>query len=497
LGKTVELFKKQYASFEEQDRDILEVYDSLYKIATAGGDKSQDYKIGSLSHLIRQLDPLSARYLVRIPQAVMRLGFSDMTVLDAYSWMVSGDKTHRKLIENAYHVRPDLGYIGSLIKERGIEKLKRIEPHVFTPIIMMRAERLSSGAEIINQIGTCAVEPKYDGFRLQVHFNRREGKVKLYSRSLEEVSPMYPDLIEGILHEVRGDEVILEGEAIGFDPQTGAFLPFQETVQRKRKYGITEKAKEIPLRLFCFELLYRDGISYIHQTFEKRRSMLEQVVGKDKDAKRHLITLAPHSIISDPQLLEQMFEDAIAGGLEGIIAKKTDGMYQPGARAWNWIKLKRSYSSKINDTLDCVVMGYDAGKGKRTDFGIGAFLVGILDEEKGIFSTVAKIGTGLTDAEWGELKKRCDTFKTGEKPGQYDVDRSMGVDVWVNPSVVVEIRADEITRSPVHTAGKAGADGQGYALRFPRLERFREDKTPQQASTLQEIKDMFIRAKRE
>lgn len=501
LGKALEQFKQQYVSFEQNNLSLLEVYEELYKLATASGDKSQELKIRILSSLIRQLDPLSCRYLVRIPQGTMRMGFSDMTVLDAYSWMVTGDKSKRTLIEQAYHVRPDLGYIGRTIKEKGIEALNHMQPRIFTPIIMMKAERLSSGKEIINQIGKCALEPKYDGFRLQIHVNKDKNEVRLYSRNLEEVSLMYPDIIKGIQKEVKGKEVILEGEAIGFDPHSGKFLPFQETVQRKRKYDITKKAKEIPLKFFAFELLYKDGINYIHEPFETRRKILETIIKTSGNSKHKTILLAPETIVSDERTIEHMFEEAIREGLEGIIAKKMDGVYQPGARAWNWIKLKRSYSSKIHDTIDCLVMGYDFGKGKRVDFGIGAFLVGVYDEKKSMFVTMAKIGTGLTDEEWRELKVRCTTYKLDKKPALYDVDKQMNADMWTKPTIVVEIKADEITRSPVHTAGrilKPSKSGNamevhtaGFALRFPRLQKFRDDKRPEDVTTLKEIEEMF------
>lgn len=503
LGKAVEFFKKQFISFEEKDLSIIETYDVLYKMATASGDGSQEFKINTLSYLIRQLDPLSARYLVRIPQALLRLGFSDMTVLDAYSWMLTGDKGLRKQIEQAYHVRPDLGYIGRVLKEKGIEEMGKIQPVIFTPIIMMRAERLSSGKEIVDQIGTCAVEPKYDGFRLQVHYKKDKtgNKVKLFSRSLEEVSYMYPDIIEGVLCEVNAQEIIFEGEAIGFDPSTGSFLPFQETVQRKRKYDIEAKAKEIPLKFFSFELLYLDGVNYVHAPFIKRRKMLESVVSSTGDIFKDSIVIAPHEVMNDGKKIELMFDKAVSQGLEGIIAKKLDGIYQPGARGWNWIKFKRSYSSKIEDTIDCVVMGYDAGKGKRTGFGIGAFLVGVYDEKNETYVTVAKIGTGLTDEEWKKLFEQSEKSIVKEKPVVYDVDKGMVCDIWINPSIVVEIKADEITRSPIHTAGRVlkltkSGGGQeveepGYALRFPRLERFREDKRSDDITTLSELKGMF------
>lgn len=483
VGKTVEEFKKQYVSFEQREMTISQVFLDLERLAQASGDGSNDMKVGILSGLIAQLDSLSCRYLVRIPQGMMRLGFSDMTIIDAYSWMLVGSKEYRPDIEAAYHVRPDLGYIGRLIKKEGIEGIRKVTPHIFTPIIMMRAERLSSGEEIVKQIGECAIEPKYDGFRLQIHF--KDGKVRLYSRNLEDVTYMYPDIVEGVIKEITADEAIFEGEAIGYNPVEREFLPFQETVQRKRKYDIEEKAKEIPLKLFIFELLYHNGVSYINEPFTKRRKILEHVVNKKNTPEQNVTILAPHELLSDGLLIEQNFDAAVERGLEGIIAKKLDGTYRPGARGWAWIKFKRSYSSKIHDTVDCLVMGYDSGKGKRTGFGIGAFLVGVYDEKTETFKTVSKIGTGLTDDEWREMKLRCDTVQTKKKPSEYHIDTAMEVDMWVEPKIVVEIKADEITKSPSHTAL--------YALRFPRLVRFRDDKGITDVTTYDEIASLYTK----
>src|SRR3990167_3209809 len=173
LGGATEYFKKQMRSLELEDLpagrqglSILEVYDILHELATAAKVGSQDIKVQILAKLIRQLDPLSCRYLVRIPIGVLRLGFSDMTVLDAFSWMLKGDKSLRLQIEKAYHVRPDLGNIGVVLKKEGITGLKKMKPNIFTPIIMMRAERLSSAKEILEKIGKCAIESKYDGFKI-------------------------------------------------------------------------------------------------------------------------------------------------------------------------------------------------------------------------------------------------------------------------------------------------------------------------------------------
>lgn len=477
LGVTVESFKKQYRSFEEKEMEIVEVYEVFFRLATSSGTGSQDAKISLLAQLIRQLDPLSSRFLVRLPTGNIRMGFSDMTVLDAYSWMLKGDKSLRPVIEKAYHVRPELGFIGRVLKEKGVKELEKIGPKVFTPIIMMRAERLSSASEILKQIGECLVEGKFDGFRVQVH--KKNNDVRLYSRSLEDVTYMYPDIVEGVKKQVNADEIIFEGEAIGYNPKTGEFLPFQETVQRKRKYEIEKMAAEIPLRLFSFELLYKNGESFINKPFIERRKVLEESVKTERNLTVETVAIADQEEVDKEKRLEELFDKAINEGLEGVLAKKMDGVYKPGAREWNWIKYKRSYSSKINDTIDCLVMGYDFGKGKRTGFGIGAFLVGVLDEKNERFVTIAKIGTGLTDEEWRQLHKISKTQITKFKPDNYSVDKMMDCDVWIMPSIVVEIRADEITRSPIHTAG--------LALRFPRLERFRDDKNPREITTLEEL----------
>ncbi|MEK7597897.1 MAG: ATP-dependent DNA ligase [Patescibacteria group bacterium] len=493
LGTTVESFKKLYTSFEEKKMEVLMVFDIFYRLATASGNGSQEVKISLLSQLIRQLDSLSGRYLVRLPTGIIRLGFSDMTILDAYSWMLKGNKSLRPIIETAYHVRPDLGFIGKTLKEKGVNGLKEMEPTVFTPIIMMKAERMSSAKEIIKQIGKCLVEPKFDGFRLQVHYLRSDpkgtdlietdlAKVKLFSRNLEDVTYMYPDIVEGVKHEVKADELIIEGEAIGYNPKTGEFLPFQETVQRKRKYNIGTKSIEVPLKLFAFELLYLNGKNFIKKPFIERRKALEQVTVKNKDISKQIIVVDHQEEVDKEERLEEIFDQAVAKKLEGVIAKKIDGIYQPGARGWNWIKYKRSYSSKINDTIDCLVMGYDFGKGKRADFGMGAFLVGVRDEKNDKFVTVAKIGTGLTDEEWRFLKIKSQISKLKDKPMNYSVDKAMNCDVWISPAIVVEIKADEITKSPTHTAG--------LALRFPRLEKFRDDKKPTDVTTLEELQHM-------
>ena len=500
LGITTERIKnkKVKSKITNKNLKINEVFRVLSKIATAGGGGSQEKKIKLMGKLIKDLDPLSCRYVVRIPINKLRLGFSDMTILDSLSWMISGSKELRPEIERAYNVRPDISFISETLKDKGINGLKRVEPEVGIPILMAKAERMGSSEEIIDKIGKCAVEPKYDGFRVQCHINKNEDRIeiKLFSRNLENVTEMYPDIIKGLKIQIDERKAIIEGEAVAYNPNTGEYLPFQETVQRKRKYNIEAKAKEIPLKLFAFELLYKNGKSFLNEPYKKRREELEGTVRSGET-----IILSDEKETDDPKELENIFDHAVSRGLEGIMAKKLDGIYRAGSRDFAWIKFKRSYAGKLLDTIDCVVMGYDFGQGKRSDFGIGDFLIGVYDKENDKYLTVAKIGTGLTDEEWKLIKERSDKLKVNSKPNNFEVDKLMECDVWIEPSIVVEIRADEITRSPVHTAGremgptKTGNAQEvkqaGYALRFPRLERFRDDKKPTDATTIGELYKMY------
>ena len=185
--------------------------------------------------------------------------------------------------------------------------------------------------------------------------------------------------------------------------------------------------------------------------------------------------------------LKTYHDEQIRKGLEGIVAKKWEALYDPGRRGYTWVKLKQEKGKKgggLADTLDCVIMGYYKGRGKRASFGIGGFLVGIREkEESDQFLTISKIGTGLSDEQWREMKKRIDKVKVINQPKQYIIDKNLYPDVWCAPKIVVEIDADNITRSPIHTAK--------YALRFPRLVQFRDDKSPKQATTLSEAEKLY------
>ncbi len=473
-----------------EDLSIAQIYQELYQISQYQGTGSLELKINHFAKLLKKLSPLEVRYIVRIPLGKLRLGFSDLTILDAISLAEKGDKSLRPLIERAYNLVADIGKIVEIFKKEGIKGLEKIKVVPGVPIRMSAAERVTTPQEIIEKMeGESAIEPKYDGFRLQVHLFKegKDLKIKFFSRNLEDVSYMFPDLKEKLL-KYKDHTLIFEGEAIGYNPNTGEFLPFQETIQRKRKYDIEEMAKDIPLKLFVFDILYLDGKELLNLPFIERRKLIEKIFPPPESEEDIVATNLIFT--KDPKVIQELFEQYVSEGLEGILAKKPSALYEAGSRGFHWIKLKRSYHSKLADTIDALIMGYYKGKGKRAEFGIGAFLIGVLDEKSQTFKTIAKVGTGPTDEEWREIRKRCDQFKVKEKPKEYQVIKDLNPDVWVKPKIVVEITADEITKSPVHTAFQ-DKEGKGLGLRFPRFLRFREDKDPYQVTTEEEILKLY------
>jgi len=464
---------------------VTDVYHALCMIEETGGTGSQEEKINLLIKLFTQLDPLSAKFVARIVIGKLRLGFSDMTIIDALSWMEAGNKSLRTSLENAYNICADIGLIAHTLKENGIDSITQMNIKLGTPILPAAAERLPTAQAIFEKIGTCFAEPKLDGFRLQIHVDR-SSKVHFFSRNLQDMSAMFPDLIKE-LQKLDVESLICEGEAIGYDLHTGNFLPFQETVKRKRKHGIEEAATAYPLQLFLFDLLYLNGKSYLDTPYIKRHNQLEKLLHGVKS--EHLFVIE-HTEMHNAKELEEYFHSEVAVGLEGLVVKRADALYQPGKRNFNWIKLKRQEEGHLEDTLDCVILGYYAGKGKRTHFGVGAFLVGIFNKHLDMFQTVAKIGTGMTDDEWKTLKKKCDALSVTDKPKNVQCTKELAPDVWVTPELVCRVRADEITLSPLHSAGKTSTH-LGYALRFPRFMDYRLDKGADEATTDTEIKRLY------
>lgn len=474
--------------YHDSGLSITDIYDALVQCAQISGVGSTERKQAHLVQLLQRVDMLSAKYIIRIIASTLRLGFSDMTVIDALSWMQVNDKSIRKEIEHAYNICADLGLVAHTLKQDGIEGIRNMKIHVGIPIRPAAAERLNSSAEVIEKLGESVAQPKLDGFRVQVHLKKSASKVdvEFFSRNLLDMSDMFPDLKEAV-EKLSVESLICEGEAIVFDEETEIFLPFQETVKRKRKHDVEQASQDLPLRLYVFDILYLNGRSLLAETHHTRRLVLQELLGQKQDVRLQIID---EKKVTTTEELEEYFLKNIHAGLEGLVIKREDALYQPGKRNFNWIKLKRHARGKLVDTIDCVILGYYHGRGKRAHFGIGAFLVGVYNQQDDTYQSVAKIGTGMTDEEWKDLKKQCEVIRQPNKPDNVHVVKDLYPDVWVIPTIVCTVQSDEITLSPVHTAGKTPKN-TGYALRFPRFIMYRFDKSAQDATTVDELQKLY------
>lgn len=470
LGKVV----SEIGESNDTGLSVSEVFERLVKIARESGSGSQERKLMGVADLLVLLGNEESKYVVRIILSRLRLGFSDKTLIDALSFYLRGDKSLSKRVERVYQAAPDIGFLTKRIFVEGEKAVDKLVLKVGVPVMPMLCQRLKSPKEMIKKMGEVAVEAKFDGTRVQIHFDGHE--VKTYTRNLEETSHMFPEL--SAMKEVFGDKkVILDAEAVGFDPKTQKILSFQATITRKRKHGIEDAAKTVPLKFFIFDVLFYDQEVLIEKNYEERRKKLNEIIPKNE-----VLVVDEFTRTTDPQVIVDLHRKYLDEGLEGVIVKKLDSLYVPGRTGWSWVKMKEveSAAAKLADTIDVVVMGYYRGKGKRTKFGLGAFLVGVRDGER--ILTLAKIGTGLSDEQFIEINRRLEKIASVESPENYVVNKSLVPDVYVDPEIVVEVAADEITQSPVHSAG--------VALRFPRLIKFRDDKNLSGVTTVEELSNI-------
>jgi DNA ligase-1 len=478
---------------------FLDVFRILERLSQMEGEGSQVDKVSELATLLSRLSPLSARFVARFVMGKLRLGVGDSTIIEALA-VSGGGRATKSIVEKAYNICSDLGLVGRKIKQGGLESLSSLEPSPGFPIRVALCERLSSGEDIIAKIGRCSIESKYDGFRCQIHIIA--GKVEIFSRNLDSMTSMFPEIVRATKEIFGNRSAIFEGEALGIDPETGTYQPFQVTITRKRKHNVLEKSLEIPLRLLVFDLLYLDGVSWMERPFFERRAKVETLFGAEKFDILE-VERPPAGVIGSSRLIftdeaskvNEFFEEVVEEGFEGIIAKRLDGIYTAGSRNFNWIKLKKSYQGKISDTLDLVIIGYYLGKGQRLKLGIGAILAAVWDRDSKSFASIARIGSGLTEEKWMMLSAMLREIVVPERP--VDVMSDVVPDFWVLPRFVVTVRADEISRSSMHAAGRdylSNTEGtpEGYALRFPRMVSFvRADKKPEDATEVSEIVSLF------
>ena len=471
---------------------VTAVVDTLHQIAAAEGPGSQGRKLDLLAGLLARATPLEARYLLRLVTKGLRLGIGTPTILDALAQVHAGGRAARPVLERAYNICCDLGRVAAVLAAGGLAAVEQIRVRPGNPVRAMLAQRLSEAAEILAKLGgQCSAEYKYDGVRVQAH-RTADGQIELFTRRLERVSNQFPDVVATLAAGLGLREAILEGEVVAYDPAAGELHPFQEVMFRRRKHGIAEAVRDVPVGLFCFELLYADGQDLTRLPYPQRRAALAKAItASDR------LRLTTATEVDTPAGLDAAFEQAVTDGCEGLVCKSVgpDSVYQAGARGWQWIKLKRDYRTELSDTVDLVTVGAFAGRGRRAGT-YGALLLAAYDPAADVFRTVSKCGTGFTDADLAALPERLAPLAAPAKPAR--VDARAEPDVWFEPGLVLEILSAELTLSPNYTAawGQIKADA-GLAMRFPRFTgRWRDDKAPEDATTTQELVDLFLTARR-
>jgi DNA ligase-1 len=490
IGLTAEklLLSKAQVTLYTEPLTVERVYSSLEKIARTTGEGAIETKLQILVGILGSAQPKEAKYIMRMVTGTMRLGVADMTILDALAVAYGGSKEVREAFERAYNISSDIGLVAKVAAEGGLEAIKGFKIRVGNPIRPMLAERLSTAEEILEKMGGKGLaEFKYDGERMQIH--KRGEEIIIFSRRQENITAQYPDVVNHAKRCIKANEAIVECEAVAVDPETGDMLPFQELMHRRRKYDIEKAIEKYPVSLFFFDALYVDGQDLTSKPLLERRKVLESIIEVNEG-----VALTESKLVEKPEELEAFFLRAVESGCEGAIVKSVspESVYKAGARGWLWIKYKRSYVSKMVDTVDLVVVGAFYGKGKRRGK-FGALLMAAYNPEEDVFESVCKVGSGFTDEDLAKLPEMLSPYISKDKPPR--VDSNMQPDVWLKPAMVLEIIGDEITLSPIHTCcwGRV-KEGAGLAIRFPRFTgRFRFDKSPEDATTSSEILSMYER----
>jgi len=489
LGETAEFFaeKRKQKSLFSKKISLIEVYNTLKKLIDLTGKDSVDNKINLIASLYNNTSPKETKYITKIILKSLRLNLGIQTIIEACALKVMKDKNYKTHDENMpeykkiketidlkQSISNDLGLVVSLIFNSGIDALNdiRIKPGI--PIKSALGEREISPEAIINRLGYCMVEGKYDGFRTQLH---KEGKnITMYSRRGEDSTNYFPEF-QKILSNVDHD-FILDCEAIGYDVNTKKFLSFQETIKRKRKYDIKETSAKIPVKLIAFDILYLDGKETMNLTLEERRKILEKLISEIN----HYNVQTSIAIKTDkPKELKSFFDKCLELSLEGIIAKDLKKPYVPGSRDFGWIKLKKNYLEGQADSFDVCIVGYFYGNGKNKSLP-SSMLCAVYDEETNVYNVIAKVGSGLTEEIMNQFKSEFANIETKQLE---NVNTDLIPDVYVEPKFVIEIICDEITKSPLYKFTK------GYSFRFPRFVRIREDKNSQDTTTIDEIEEMY------
>ncbi len=495
LGRTAEELLTPRPRLAGEPLTVQEVYAAMRAIAAASGEGSQEAKVQTLVALLGRASPLEARFVVRFVLGTLRVGVREMTILDALNEaFADGSKASRGAIESAFNLSSDLGRVATSLADGGVSALAAIGLEVGRPVRPMLAEREPTLEAVLERMGgRAALEYKYDGLRVQAHVDRG-GQVRLFSRRLEEIGAQFPELVADLPKAIRSPPAIVEGECIPVDLDTDELLPFQNVSRRRgRKHDLDRVQKEIPVRLFLFDVLLDGGEPVYGEDFPKRRARLARLLRPTET-----VRLAEQRVVSSADEARAFLDDAIAAGGEGVMAKslKDGSAYRAGARGYWWIKYKRDYTVGLIDSIDGVVVGAFHGRGRRAGK-FGAFLLAVYDKGRDRFESFTKVGSGFDDAALAEMPRRLEPFASEERPKA--VETGLEPDRWFRPGLVLEVRGAELTLSPIHRAALGAVRaGSGLALRFPRFTGlYRDDKGPTEATSSHELLEMYRRQVRQ
>jgi DNA ligase-1 len=446
--------RKQITLFEKP-LTILEVRRTLEAVAETSGVGSREKKERLVETLLGNASPLEAKYIVKILIGEMRTGFQEGLMELAVSKAFS---IPYNIVQQATMMRGDIGEVAYIAKISGKESLLNIGFKVFHPIKPMLAQMAENVEEAIKEHGgKTAFEYKLDGARIQIHKLGKE--IRIFSRRLTDVTNSLPEIVKLVRREVKAEEAILEGEVIAVS-EAGSPLPFQHLMRRfRRVHEIEDVSKRIPVRLYLFDLIYANGQSLINQPYIERRKKLAEIAGE--------VSLTKQIITDKVEEAQLFFKEAINAGHEGLVAKKLDSSYTPGVRGKKWFKIKKTL-----EPLDLVLVAAEYGYGRRHNW-LSDYYLAARDEETGEFLVVGKTFKGLTDKEIVEMTRRL-TRLTIKKDSRR---------VIVVPKIVVEVTYNEIQKSPKYKCG--------MALLFAIITKIRDDKIPEEADTIQKIREIY------
>ncbi|MCS7105888.1 MAG: ATP-dependent DNA ligase [Candidatus Aenigmarchaeota archaeon] len=461
--------KKQVTLFTKK-LTVEVVFRNLQELAVVSGKGSQERKLKIIAELLASAKPEEARYIVRTILQELRIGVAEGiirdAIVDAFLFKKSMSKEEKEklteAVEYAWNILSDFGEVARIAKEKGVEGLKSVKVKVGRPIQVMLGEKAESIKEVLDEFKEIAAEYKYDGARVQCH--KQGDKIWLFTRREEEVTKQFPDLVQYLREALRPKECIVEGEALAINPKTGLPLPFQVLSQRiHRKYDIEKMIKEIPVQIHLFDVVYVEGKQLFEKSFKERRKILEKIVkvipGK--------VELAKQIITSDLKVAEEFYQEALTAKQEGLMLKVLDSPYVFGRHVGTMYKIK-----PIMETLDLVIVGATYGEGLRAKW-LSSYVLACRDPDTGEFLTCGMMGTGLTEEQFQLMTDTLKDLIVEEK----------GREVKIRPKIVVEVAFQEIQKSPNYSSG--------YALRFPRLVRIREDKGPEEAETIDRLIELY------